>query len=354
MTTVLYILVAVLIFGGLIAVHELGHFLAAKACGVRVNEFSIGMGPALFKKQKGETIYSLRCLPIGGYCAMEGEEESSEDPAALNNKGFWAKFLIFAAGALMNFVAGILIILCLYGGVKALTTPVIVGFADGCPLQGTLQTEDRLVSIDGERVYVFNDVSMLLNINKTGIYDLVVERSGRVVELNNVTLERGTYVDQNGQEYTGIGLFFGREKTDFVSRLRYCMASAVDFVRMVRLSLKMLLTGQAGIRDLSGPVGIVTTITDVGKSSPTDSAAVRSIAYLVALIAMNLGVMNLLPLPALDGGKIFFLLVNQLCYLVIRRRIPEKFENYVHIAGFVLLMLLMLLVTFQDVWKLFT
>lgn len=120
MSTVLYILVAVLVFGVLIAVHELGHFLAAKACGVKVNEFSIGMGPAIFKKQKGETLYALRCLPFGGFCAMEGEDETSEDPRALENQGFWAKLLIFAAGAAMNFLAGLLIILCLYGGALSL------------------------------------------------------------------------------------------------------------------------------------------------------------------------------------------------------------------------------------------
>ena len=125
MSTVLYILVALLVFGVLIAVHELGHFLAAKACGVKVNEFSIGMGPAIFKKPKGETLYALRCLPFGGFCAMEGEDETSEDPRALENQGFWAKLLIFAAGAAMNFLTGLLIILCLYGGAKAFVTPVI-------------------------------------------------------------------------------------------------------------------------------------------------------------------------------------------------------------------------------------
>ena len=150
----IYIIAAILIFGVLIAVHELGHFLAAKACGVRVNEFSIGMGPALLKKTKGDTQYSLRLLPIGGFCAMEGEEEDSDDPAALNNQGFWRKLLIFAAGALMNFLAGLIIILVLYAGVKAVNVPVIRGFAEGCPLESAagLQEGDRILSIDGERI----------------------------------------------------------------------------------------------------------------------------------------------------------------------------------------------------------
>ena len=146
----IYILAAILIFGVLIAVHELGHFLAAKACGVRVNEFAIGMGPALFKKTKGDTQYSLRLLPIGGFCAMEGEEEDSDDPAALNNQGFWRKLLIFAAGALMNFLTGLVIILVLYAGVKAVNVPVIHGFADGCPLESAsgLQVGEFFIYIE--------------------------------------------------------------------------------------------------------------------------------------------------------------------------------------------------------------
>ena len=350
-----YILAAILVFGVLIAVHELGHFMAAKACGVRVNEFSIGMGPALWKKQKGETQYSLRLLPVGGFCAMEGEEEDSDDPAALNNQGFWAKLLIFAAGAAMNFIAGLLIILMLYAGAKAFYEPVITDFADGCPLESAegLQTGDRIVRIDGERVYVYSDIRLLLGLNKTGVFDLVVERNGEKVTLTDFPMAPQTYTDQNGASYTSYGLYFGAEKATLGRKLSYTWNNAVDFVRLVRLSLQMLLTGEAGVKDLSGPVGIVSTMTQVGEQAGSVRAAVENIAYLAALIAVNLAVMNLLPLPALDGGKIFFLVVNALCMLTIRKKIPEKFESYVHLAGFALLMLLMLVITFQDVWKLF-
>ena len=192
----IYILAAILIFGVLIAVHELGHFLAAKACGVRVNEFAIGMGPALLKKTKGDTQYSLRLLPIGGFCAMEGEEEDSDDPAALNNQGFWRKLLIFAAGALMNFLAGLIIILVLYAGVKAVNVPVIRGFAEGCPLESAagLQEGDRILSIDGERVYIYSDISLLMQLNQTGVFDLTVERGGEKVQLRDFPMERQTYL----------------------------------------------------------------------------------------------------------------------------------------------------------------
>lgn len=349
-----YILAAILVFGVLIAVHELGHFMAAKACGVRVNEFSIGMGPALWKKQKGETQYSLRLLPVGGFCAMEGEEEDSDDPAALNNQGFWAKLLIFAAGAAMNFIAGLLIILVLYAGAKAFYEPVITGFADGCPLESAegLQTGDRIVRIDGERVYVYSDVRLLLGLNKTGVFDLVVERNGEKVTLTDFPMAPQTYTGQNGASYTSYGLYFGAEKATLGRKLSYTWNNAVDFVRLVRLSLQMLLTGEAGVKDLSGPVGIVSTMTQVGEQAGSVRAAAENIAYLAALIAVNLAVMNLLPLPALDGGKIFFLVINAIGMLLFKKQIPAKYENYIHFAGLVLLLALMAVITLSDVWKL--
>ncbi len=349
-----YILAAILVFGVLIAVHELGHFMAAKACGVRVNEFSIGMGPALWKKQKGETQYSLRLFPVGGFCAMEGEEEDSDDPTALNNQGFWAKLLIFAAGAAMNFIAGLLIILVLYADAQAFYVPVVAGFADGCPLESAdgLQEGDRLLRIDGEKVYVYSDISLLMGLNKTGAFDLQIKRNGEVITLRDFTMERREYTDQNGKAYTGYGLYFGAEEATLGRKLSYSWNNAMDFARLVRLSLQMLVTGQAGVKDLSGPVGIVSTMTQVGEQAATTRAAVENIAYLAALIAVNLAVMNLLPLPALDGGKIFFLVINAVSMQLFKKQIPAKYENYIHFAGLILLLALMAVITFSDVWKL--
>lgn len=349
-----YILAAILVFGVLIAVHELGHFMAAKACGVRVNEFSIGMGPALWKKQKGETQYSLRLFPVGGFCAMEGEEEDSDDPTALNNQGFWAKLLIFAAGAAMNFIVGLLIILVLYADAQAFYVPVVAGFADGCPLESAdgLQEGDRLLRIDGEKVYVYSDISLLMGLNKTGAFDLQIERNGEIITLRDFTMERREYTDQNGKAYTGYGLYFGAEEATLGRKLSYSWNNAMDFARLVRLSLQMLVTGQAGVKDLSGPVGIVSTMTQVGEQAATTRAAVENIAYLAALIAVNLAVMNLLPLPALDGGKIFFLVINAVSMQLFKKQIPAKYENYIHFAGLILLLALMAVITFSDVWKL--
>ena len=285
---------------------------------------------------------------------MEGEEEESDDPAALNNQGFWKKLLIFAAGAAMNFLAGLLIIFFLYLPAQGFYQPVLSGFADGCPLQGAdgLQVGDRLVSIDGERVYVYSDVSLLLGLNNTGVFDLVVDRSGEKVRLDDFAMERQTYTDQSGNAYSGYGLFFGAAEATFGDKLAYTWNNAVDFVRLVRLSLQMLVNGQAGLKDLSGPVGIVSTMVQVGEQSESTRAAVENIAYIGALVAVNLAVMNLLPLPALDGGRIFFLVVNAVAMLLFKKKIPAKYENYIHFAGLVLLLALMVVLVFSDVGKL--
>ena len=358
--SIVYILAAILIFGVLIAVHELGHFMAAKACGVRVNEFSLGMGPALWKKQKGETLYAWRAFPVGGYCAMEGEDKEAEDPddpRALHNKGFWAKLLIFAAGALMNFLAGFLIIFFLYVGAKGFYTADIVELNPAFPQQGEsgVMVGDSIYAINGERVYMQSDVNLVMQATKRdedGTIEMILLRDG---EKLTRTLTLQDYTNEKGESYRAYGFTYGGvEEANFGVRMKYTCLNTIDFVRTVRLSLQMLFNGQAGMKDLSGPVGIVSTITDVGKQSENTKAAFENIAYLAALIAVNLGVMNLLPLPALDGGKIFFLVVNAICKAIFGKQIPAKFENYVHYAGLILLLGLMVFITFQDVWKIFT
>lgn len=351
---IVYIIAAVLVFGLLVFLHELGHFMAAKVCGVRVNEFAVGMGPALWKKQWGDTQYALRLFPVGGFCAMEGDEDESDDPASLYRQSLPKKLLIFLAGPAMNFLTGLVIIFFLYAGAKAFYSPVIVGFANGCPLESEqgLQVGDRLTAIDGERVYMYSDVGLLLGLNKSGVFDLAVERGGETVRLTDFPMTLREYTDQSGQTYSGYGLFFGLEEADWTLRLKNTWNNAVDFVRLVRLSLEMLLTGQAGIRDLSGPVGIVSVMAQAGEQSANVKAAVENIAYIGALIAVNLAVMNLLPLPALDGGHIFLLLVNGVAMLLFKRQIPPKYENYIHFAGLVLLLGLMAVVICSDVWKL--
>ena len=351
-----YIILAILIFGILIGLHEFGHFIAAKAFGVPVLEFSIGMGPLIFQKTRGETDYSLRLLPIGGYCAMEGEEENSDNPRALNNQKPWKQFIIFVAGAAMNFLTGFVILLCLYAGAQGFYTAEIVTFTDGFPYEGEdgVMIGDMIYKINDERIYLRSDVSTILQYKSRGEHmDLVVLRDGQKLAR---TLSMQTYTDENGQSYRAYGFSFGgvAEATPLL-RVKYAWYNALDYVRMVRLSIQMLISGTAGVKDLSGPVGIVSTISEMGQETEAEegfAAAVENVFFFGALIAVNLAVMNLLPLPALDGGKVLILLVNAVSMLLVKRKIPQKFETVINAAGFVLLMGLMLFVTFNDVAKL--
>lgn len=351
----LYIILAILIFGVLIATHELGHFATAKLLGVKVNEFSIGMGPAVFKREKGETLYSIRLLPVGGYCAMEGEDDDSADPRAFGRAAAWKKIVILCAGAAMNFLTALLLVLILYLPQQGKVVETYGGPIDGYGTEHCgLEPGDRFLKVDGHAVLVYGNARLYLD-RAGDTVDFVVERSGETVRLDGVELPRQQRTDEKGNVTNLRGITVGRELEPLTlpGRVVYAWDTGLDFVRLVWLSLGDLVRGAVGLRDLSGPVGIVDTMTEAGSSAQTPYAAFYTLTYFTALIAANLAVMNLLPLPALDGGKIFFLVVNALSLRIIRRQIPARFENYVHLAGFVLLMGFMLVITFHDVIKLF-
>ena len=340
----MYIILAIIFFGVLIAIHEFGHFSAAKLLGVKVNEFAIGMGPAIFKKQKGETLYSLRCLPIGGYCAMEGEDEDTGDPHSFTVQPGWKKLIILVAGSFMNFLLGFLIVLIIYSSAQGFYSPVISGFVDGCPYEGenALQVGDEIYSIDGHRIYFSSNVTTILSRG-------VVIRDGEKVELEDFVL---TPVEYEGYSSPMYGFSFAVEEATFWSTLKYSWYNTIDFVRTVWFALSDLVAGSIGVDELSGPVGIVSLINDVGQSAESTKMALSDIAYLGALVAVNIAVMNMLPLPALDGGRVFFLVLNGLVHLVTRRRIPARYEGYVHAAGMVLLLGLSAFVMYNDIARL--
>ena len=352
----LYIIIAIILFGVLIAVHEFGHFITAKLLGVKVNEFSIGMGPRILHKIKGETEYSLRILPIGGFCAMEGEDEATDDPRSFECQAAWKKFIILVAGSFMNFLAGLLIILVLFSRAQAFSAPVLTGFMDGAEhLQAAgLQEGDRFYRIDGHRIYFMNDVSLYLSRAEDHVMDLEVIRDGEKIRLDGFDFTpRVPYTDENGQTTYLRGFYYGAaEKATPGLILKNTWYQAVDCVRMVWLSLCDLITGQAGLRDLSGVIGIVDTVGDVGASAETVSDGLYSVFSFMSLIAINLAVMNLLPIPALDGGRIFFLIVGSLFYWLFKKKLDPKYESWVNAAGFILLMALMVVVAVSDVLKL--
>ena len=331
----MYILIAILIFGFLIFIHELGHFLTAKALDVQVNEFSICMGPAIVKKQRGETLYALRCIPVGGYCAMEGEDEESDNPRAFTSKVWWKRLAILCS--------------CVSG----FSTAKISGFFDGCELQSEqgLQVGDELYKIDGRRVYIYSDVSTLLSRNKTGSYDLVVKRDGKLVELQDFAMQQKLY-DVDGVQQYKYGLYFGYEEKTVGTVLKNTWYTALDFARLAWMSLGDLLSGLVSVNDMSGPVGVVSAIAQTGESAATTADGILNVLYLGAFIAVNLAVMNMLPLPALDGGRAFLLLVNTVFTAITKKKIPSKYEGYIHAAGMILLLAFMAFITFKDIWKL--
>lgn len=352
--TVVYVLAAILMFGFLIAIHEFGHFLAAKLCGVRVNEFSIGMGPLLWQHAGKETDYSLRLLPIGGYCAMAGEDDDSDDEHSLNRQSFWKKFLILAAGAFLNFVTGVVILLVLSVGVQTVYTDQIAGLAPEFVQTGEngLMEGDLIYKVNGYRTYLAGDTGMFLQYTKDTA-EIEVVRDGRHILVQG--LSRQTYTDTKGNPYTGFGITVtphGRPATLLV-KLQYVWDTTLDFVQLIWFSLAQLFSGGATIDDVSGPVGIVSTITQMGTNSVTVRDAWLQIFYFAALIAVNLAVMNLLPIPALDGGRIFFLIIDAVCLFLFRRKVPERYQAAINVAGLVVLMGFMLLVTCHDVYRLF-
>lgn len=343
----MYIIIAIILFGVLIAVHEFGHFITAKLCGVKVLEFAIGMGPLLWSKQGEETLYSLRLLPIGGYCAMEGEDSDSDDPRSFSAQHPLKKALVLVAGAAMNFLFGLLLLVLVFSA-SAPQTAEITGFMEGCPYESPegFQLGDEFHEIDGRRVYVAADVSQLLSQGE--VHDIVVRRDGDFVELKDFRLTLLEYAEADSPRY---GFYFQGTADSFGQKLRYTWNYAMSFTRMVWGSLLDLISGTYGVSDLSGVVGIVDVMNDVGQSSPTFWMAVLNLMYFSAFIAVNLAVMNLLPIPALDGGRIFFLIILWPVEAILGRKIDPKYEGYVHSIGLVLLMALMLYVMLNDVLR---
>ena len=349
------VLFAILLFSILIFIHEFGHFAAAKLSGVQVNEFAMFMGPALWKKQIGETLYSVRLIPIGGYCAMEGEEEDTENPRSFQKAAWWKRLIILVAGAAMNFLMGILLMFLVYMPAQAVVEPVIASFEEFATVDGEqgLQIGDRILELDGEKIYVQSDFSLILSLNPGDYHDLVVERNGRKVELPRVHMEKHEVTREDGSTQWLFGMNFTLQELSFPGKIRYAWYQCLDTVRLVRLSLQMLLTGQAGLADMSGPVGIVQQMSDVAQSSPTVLDALMNMLYFGAFIAINLAVMNLLPIPALDGGRVVGVLVITAVEAITKRKINPKYEGYLHGAGMIFLLGLMAVIMFKDIFVLF-
>lgn len=342
MGVIFQILVAILVFGLLILAHELGHFTVGKLSGMKINEFAIGMGPTIWSKKKGETKYALRVLPIGGFVSVEGEDEDSSDPRAFCNVALWKRILFVCAGALMNLLLGFVILSVLVGFRDTLPTTVISEFREGAVSNARLMPDDQILKINGSSVFTSNDITFSMISDKDGVVDFTVLRDGKKLEIPAVKFDM--QVAQDGTRYINLDFYVHSVQKTFANSVQYTVLWMVSIVRQVWLSFINLITGNFTMAELSGPVGVSTAI------AQASSTNFRTLLLLVGFITVNIGVFNLLPVPALDGGRLVFLLIE----LIIRRPINPKYEGYVHATGFLLLMGLMLVVTFNDLVRLFT
>lgn len=342
MQTFFGILVAIFVFGVMIFLHELGHYLAARACGVKVLEFAVGMGPKIFSytSKKSEIVYSLRALPIGGFTAMQGEDGEDPDPDALVNKPRWQKLIVLFAGSFMNLVSGVIamfFVLLLTGQVG---TSVIYDFRAESTSHRWLQPGDEILEIEGKKMVDYTDIANTIMLDGVKPLDITVLRDEEEILLENVEFR---VEEQEGVNIGVLDFRFQGARPSFPVLIEQTFTQSISTVKMIYKTLADLIRGRFGMEGVSGPVGTVSVISEAAGQS------FSSVLYLFTFISLNLGVMNLLPLPALDGGRILFTLVE----CVIRRPINPKFETYVHLAGMAVLLLFMAFVTVFDVLKLF-
>lgn len=342
------IVIAILLFSAIIIFHELGHFLLAKANGIRVDEFSLGLGPTLIGKEIGGTKFSLKLLPFGGACMMGEDDADDISEGSFNSKSVWARISVIAAGPVFNLILGwvLCIIMVAWVGYRA---PVITAVEEGySAAEQGMQAGDRITEIDGKKVHLWNEVSLYNLMNTDGEKTAVTyERDGEEV---SVVLEPRAL---EGDSYKRLGISGPAEmtRTGVLGWFQYGAYTVEYWVKYTFECLKMLVTGQVGIQQMSGPVGIVSVVDSTYQNSLSSGMkiVVLNLMNIAILLTANLGIMNLLPIPALDGGRLVFLILEA----IRRKRIPPEKEGMVHFAGFALLMLLMIVVMFNDIKRLF-
>ncbi len=323
--------------------HELGHFATAKWAGVRVNEFSIGMGPKIISKTVGETAYSLRLLPIGGFVAMEGEDEESDDERCFMSCPVWKRIIITSAGAIMNLILGLVVIFILTCGQSLLGTTTVANFTEGSSSANYLEIGDRILAVNGEKSGCDYDIVYSLIRDTDGIVSMDVLRDGEKVHLEEVVFN--TREIKEGMNSIVLDFSILGEEATFFGRIGYSLRWTWSLVKLVWHSLGDIISGEFGISQLSGPIGVTETI-----SNAVQTTNYKSILLILAIVTVNLGVFNLIPLPALDGGRIFFMIIE----LFRGKPVDQKIEGTIHAVGMGLLMLLMVIVAYNDIVRLIT
>ncbi len=342
MSALITALASILVFGSVIFIHEFGHFITAKKSGIKVNEFAIGMGPLLFSKTVGETQYSLRLLPIGGYCAMEGEDEESDDERSFSNAPVWKRIVVVIAGAMMNLLLGFLILGILTATGGSIASRTVAKFYDDASTEASgLRVDDKIIMVNGSRIFVAEDIFYEMLYVEDGKADMVVIRAGEKVMLDDVTFKTERDEENDVNLIVLDFAVYGVKKT-VGSVIKSSFLQAISTTRLIIKSVLQIITGVVPVNSLSGPVGIVSVIGDAAGNG------LRSLLNILSYISIDLGVMNLLPVPALDGGKLLLLLIEA----ITKKKLDQKWEIVINIAGFALLILLMVFATYNDIARL--
>lgn len=350
MIKILYVLLAILLFGFLIFIHEGGHFFFARLFKVSIREFAIGMGPKIFSKksEKSGIAYSLRLFPIGGFVSMEGEDEESEDPNAFSNKPVWQRIIIVAAGALINITVGILVMSVLVFGSDYLLSTTVGEVTEGsASYEAGLQVNDVIVAVDGANVHIGDELSYQIMRRGINPVDLTVVRNGEKIVLEDIqySVEHIEGADFAMMDFKIFAIY--PENYNLPTLLKHAFYRSTYTVTMIWESIIDLVSGRYGMEAVSGPVGVTEALTDAIDTDVKTGSS--TFIYLAVVISMNLGVMNLLPLPALDGGRLVFLIIEA----IRRKPLKREVEGYIHFAGIVVLMLLMVFICVKDVIGLF-
>lgn len=340
------IILAILVFGIIVFIHELGHFLLAKANKIRVDEFSLGMGPRLLSFVKGETRYSLKLLPLGGSCMMGEDDVDDMSEGSFNSKSVWARMSVVVAGAAFNFLLALVFSMIVIG-YTGYDEPVISGVVEGFPAQEAgLQEDDRIVKMNNKKINIWREISYYNMFHPGETVDIVYERDGEQYE-TTITPKK----DEDGNYLIGITSPSQYEKANLLTATQYGVYEVKFWICTTLESLKMLVMGDVGVDQLSGPVGIVSVVDETYQQSKSYGViiVIMQMLNIGILLSANLGVMNLLPLPALDGGRLVFMIVEA----IRGKRVPPDKEGWVHGIGMILLLALMAFVMFNDVKKLF-
>ncbi len=378
-------IVSIVMFLVMVSLHELGHFIVAKILDFKVDEFSVGMGPAIFKRQKGETVYSLRALPLGGFCKFDGEDENDNtDPRAFSNQKPWKRLLVLVAGGTFNVILGFALFVAIVFSLPSVNSNVIDSVVEHSYIeQAGIQAGDKIIQINGKNVGFYNDIKLYTqNFKKDEAANIKIKRDNEILEFSFKPTEQtvnmtytdtgikvdntingyttGRFIDYSeenpknealvGQTQTSTGYiigFYPQKKEITIFNVWGEAWNETKFVvKLVYQSLWQLVTGKVGVEEMSGPVGIVS---EVNTAVNSGKYSLMNVLNLVALLTINLGIFNLLPIPALDGGRILFVLVE----MIRKKAIPPDKEGMVHGIGMLLLLLFIVFISFHDIMRLF-